>query len=615
MKLQKQIDIRLIKGKMQSPIELVQYDTGVQLIFNFLDFDIPDGTNVILYVQKRSGKFVYQENGITVASDNVTIDLENQALTEHGETFYQLRLKNGEDIISTFYGTIYVKKSLADANAEESKTVVSAFEDLTNEQIAKVVEAAEMIAEQVKATLPEDYTTMAAKVNEFANAIKGNLKGAVVVADDVSPVEHEMVVNVRSKNLAERKNPNTTVITEGITYTVNDDGTISANGTATATAYYLMLGNTTYDTQIPIKKGKYTIQKAPARGCRISVGLRNSKTVERILYYSTYENEFTFEVTNDTTRFDMILCVDTGYTVENALFKPQIEEGTIATAYEPYIDPTTAKVRRCGKNIFEVTGKTQTLNGVTFTVNGDGTVVASGTATKATFISLGKLYLKPEEKYRLSGSPSGSGFDTYMLYIHNNTTGADIYDLGEGKVFTGKEGDIGVTVVVYAGNTVNNLIFRPMVVYGEEIVAFEPYNGAEYIPALDGTVAGMTTLSPNMTIITDTKGMIVECEYNVDTKKYIKKHSGGSARIGNVVLTANGWVGAKSPYSQVVSVEGVTKNSQVDLTPSVEQLAIFYEKDLAFVTENDSGVVTVYAIGQKPQNDYTIQVTITEVAV
>ena len=41
----------------------------------------------------------------------------------------------------------------------------------------------------------------------------------------------------------------------------------------------------------------------------------------------------------------------------------------------------------------------------------------------------------------------------------------------------------------------------------------------------------------------------------------------------------------------------------------------FYEKDITFVTENEGGVVTVYVIGQKPTNDYTIQVTITEVDV
>lgn len=88
-----------------------------------------------------------------------------------------------------------------------------------------------------------------------------------------------------------------------------------------------------------------------------------------------------------------------------------------------------------------------------------------------------------------------------------------------------------------------------------------------------------------------------------------------AARIGEVTLYASAWNGENSPYSQVVNVDGVTENSQVDLTPDVQQLSIFHNKDLVFVTENDGGVVTVYAIGQKPVNDYTIQVTITEVDV
>ena len=91
------------------------------------------------------------------------------------------------------------------------------------------------------------------------------------------------------------------------------------------------------------------------------------------------------------------------------------------------------------------------------------------------------------------------------------------------------------------------------------------------------------------------------------------KEQGSQVKIGEVTLLAASWVGDTNLYSQVVNINGVTENSQVDLTPNVEQLAIFYEKDLAFVTENENGVVTVYAIGQKPQNDYTIQVTITEV--
>lgn len=92
--------------------------------------------------------------------------------------------------------------------------------------------------------------------------------------------------------------------------------------------------------------------------------------------------------------------------------------------------------------------------------------------------------------------------------------------------------------------------------------------------------------------------------------------AGGSLRIGSVVLLADNWVAeGENLWSQVVEVPGVTPYSQVDLTPSVEQLAVFHNKDLAFVTANTGGVVTVYAIGQQPTNDYTIQATIKEVSV
>lgn len=87
------------------------------------------------------------------------------------------------------------------------------------------------------------------------------------------------------------------------------------------------------------------------------------------------------------------------------------------------------------------------------------------------------------------------------------------------------------------------------------------------------------------------------------------------AKVADVSLPAANWEGSDNLYSQVVSISGVTENSQVNLTPSVEQMAIFYEKDITFVTENDGGVVTVYVIGQKPENDYTIQANIVEVSV
>lgn len=115
------------------------------------------------------------------------------------------------------------------------------------------------------------------------------------------------------------------------------------------------------------------------------------------------------------------------------------------------------------------------------------------------------------------------------------------------------------------------------------------------------------------TTVSNDAGAHMELDYVMDAKKYVDSLLKASGWIADVSLPASAWKGTKSPYSQVVQIPGVTENSQVDLTPDVAQLAIFHEKDLAFVTENVDGVVTVYAIGQKPTSNYTIQATIKEV--
>jgi hypothetical protein len=86
-------------------------------------------------------------------------------------------------------------------------------------------------------------------------------------------------------------------------------------------------------------------------------------------------------------------------------------------------------------------------------------------------------------------------------------------------------------------------------------------------------------------------------------------------RIAEVTLLASAWEGDAGLYSQVVEIDGTTEYSQVDLKPSAEQLDIFNNKEIGFVTENEDGVITVYLIGNKPENDYAIQVSITEVNV
>lgn len=88
---------------------------------------------------------------------------------------------------------------------------------------------------------------------------------------------------------------------------------------------------------------------------------------------------------------------------------------------------------------------------------------------------------------------------------------------------------------------------------------------------------------------------------------------GGGAKLSQVVLTAEGWKGGESPYAQQVAVEGVTRSSMVNLLLTEEQLERFRHRELAFTAVNEDGVVTVFAIGEKPGEDLTLQAAIQEV--
>ena len=100
----------------------------------------------------------------------------------------------------------------------------------------------------------------------------------------------------------------------------------------------------------------------------------------------------------------------------------------------------------------------------------------------------------------------------------------------------------------------------------------------------------------------------------LDMGQVFSVDSAPSIWLTNVTLLASAWTGSDKLWSQAVTIPGSTAYSKVDLTPSAEQLTIFYEKDIAFTTENENGVITVFAIGDKPSNNYTIQAIVTEVS-
>lgn len=82
-----------------------------------------------------------------------------------------------------------------------------------------------------------------------------------------------------------------------------------------------------------------------------------------------------------------------------------------------------------------------------------------------------------------------------------------------------------------------------------------------------------------------------------------------------ITLSSSSWIGDAEPYSQVVAISNVTTNSKIDLQPTITQLSNLLTYGIALQAVNEDGVVTVYATGGKPMEDYDIQAFITETEV
>ena len=54
---------------------------------------------------------------------------------------------------------------------------------------------------------------------------------------------------------------------------------------------------------------------------------------------------------------------------------------------------------------------------------------------------------------------------------------------------------------------------------GSTVTDYEPYSCTEHTANSDGTVEGIKSLYPNMTLLTDTEGVIVTAEYIKDIDK------------------------------------------------------------------------------------------------
>lgn len=147
--------------------------------------------------------------------------------------------------------------------------------------------------------------------------------------------------------------------------------------------------------------------------------------------------------------------------------------------------PVARLVDAGAKNLLKVTATSQTINGVTFTVNTDQTVTVNGTNTgtsSVTFVIVPnqQAILIPDGDYWLLGCPQGGGSDTFDLRWFRYSPNASAYDIGSGAAIhkSGNTTDSNIAIVVKPGVTVNNITFKPMLCTAEDYAIspeFVPY--------------------------------------------------------------------------------------------------------------------------------------------
>lgn len=416
-----------------------------------------------------------------------------------------------------------------------------------------------------------------------------------------------VTVKVTKKNILPYPYKDTTKTLNGVTFTVNGDGSVTMVGTSTNSVNFWFT-----DYNFKLKKGvTYTL----------SIGNELTVSGDPFLWVATDTKEViaginmsntrtvTFTPTADVNNAAVYMIASTTGSVFNGTIHPQIEVGATATQYEQYKGQKMTMATPNG------------LPGIPVTEGGNYTDT-NGQQWLGDYIDF--------DRGKYVQNVGQLDFSSMVWYWEESYGMWRSQEFGNGKGRTPllcetipyvllsivESGMIGTfinapyNIWVRNGSTTNKPTGKA---YYQMLNPIETDLSAEDLAAY----AALRTYKDNTTVSNDGLAYM-ELEYSMDAKKYldgITGFGGNAVRIANVTLLASAWKGSNSPYSQVVNIAGITANSQVDLTPSVEQLAVFHNKDLAFVTENEDGIVTVYAIGQKPENDYVIQATITEVSV
>ncbi len=220
---------------------------------------------------------------------------------------------------------------------------------------------------QLKTEEPTSDDSAANKgyVDQSTDALKihGKKIGSVVRIDDAFDADYAKVsctssVKKYGKNFVPYPYTDTTKTVNGVTFTDNGDGSITANGTATS--------NILYELEIDmdmfrLPNGNYFFSGCPSGGGLSAYYLSAANGIG-ISYTKFIRDLGSGAILNSEGElWKVAIRISSGVTLNNIVFKPQIEPGDAATEYDPYKAPTIYAPDASGKVDIPLYSDTTTL--------------------------------------------------------------------------------------------------------------------------------------------------------------------------------------------------------------------------------------------------------------
>ena len=360
-------------------------------------------------------------------------------------------------------GCIETRTPYADVEAANKGYVDTAISD-TQGQLAQTnqnVEDLYTILEQAQVvtvtTLEQAYTT-----RETAD-------GENIVDGVQTTVKEIRGKTVATENLIPYPYAETTKTANGVTFTVNSDGSVTVNGTATSDADFMLLRG-------PIQgySESYFLSGCPTGGSDTTYYISESFTASKDTGNGVVLNNLP---SDQAWR----IVIKSGTTVNNLVFRPMLNAGTTAKPYSKWFaglkNASFEKIVSTGRNLipYPYEESTKTENGITFTVNSDGSITANGTTTvNPSIFNVAKISLNAGT-YALRSFVNVANAGICQFYIDIPSEPND--RTGNGVTFTLQDDIVNknVNIIVDPSQTVNNLIFKPMLQFGTTVTAYEPY--------------------------------------------------------------------------------------------------------------------------------------------